>query len=155
MNKINRPVEHDSWACYSDVVTAILGPAGPVPDVQPLCMVRADGPLCLCLSLRPATRECAPTFTIRILWLARRLSTVAWGHISSAPTHKRTWMAGSGPWTRPRWCKAMAWRGQSPPAAANLFSGLVSRNKISISETWAVYSIKYNRITLTLFIYLF
>lgn len=60
--------------------------------------------LSLSLFDRRPIQECAPTFTIGTLWLAHRQNTAGCGHISSVRTHRRTWMAGSGPWTRLRWC---------------------------------------------------
>lgn len=77
------------------------------PSVSP--PLPADSCLSLSLPLfdRRPIQECAPTFTIGTLWLARRRNTAGCGHISSVRTHRRTWMAGSGPWTRRRWCSRL------------------------------------------------
>lgn len=81
--------------------------------IRPLCFP-TDLSLSLTLFDRRPIQECAPTFTIGTLWLAHRLNTAGCGHISSVRTHRRTWMAGSGPWTRLRWCSRVTlWRGWS------------------------------------------
>ena len=79
----------------------------------------------LSLSRRPATQECAPTFTIRTLWLARRRNTAGCERTSSAPTLRRTWTAGYGPWIRPHACsRATRSKGLlSPPSTRRLSSG--------------------------------
>lgn len=95
----------DSWTNLSKQESkAFLSSASPAAFTYWLQQEVLICILSLSLSDRQATQGCAPTFTIRTLWLALRQNTAGCGHISLVRTHRRTWMAGSGPWTRLRWC---------------------------------------------------